>query len=654
MEEDITKKKPENQDDGISMLRRNLYAKEESEELKKRTQELLIPKQPTVRPEATVKDHPELTNLMAEKAAQRKKLLTRSGIAIMALVVFSAGVALTFWYRSTRQVQQSQVHIEIGAPTRFTAGGTISYVVNITNKSNVDWGTVDVRFTSPSGFVYESSSPNGRASDKIVEASLPALSSGASQTFTVSGRLVGEEGATALASAEVTISPKNFPKEKIIQSQTANTVISAIPLDISIEAGKSAAVGERVAAIIHVRNLSDTPIEGAVLKLTPAPGMQLAIEDTGFSAEFSVVDSFWRLPTIAPLDEVVRYSVLYVSGNSGDRRELEVAVMQQQKQETFTLRKIAHVVSVTSSQLTVAQSFNNNSEGKLTVAAEQRVDGVVQYKNTGTTGLTDAIVKVKFEGTGLDISTLKLNSGAYDPTTNTLTWTAASLPALKSILPGTEGKIAYSFNILPFAKFPLQPNGKNQQLTATASVDSPDLPKPTGQTRQVISDRFFLPVTTGVLLGMDAFYDDGRLGITSTGPIPPRVGEQTTYTLRTRIGSSLNDIENTQIVIVLPDGVSYTNQFYKTAGDIDFNARTNTMTWTIPLLEGLVGRAVPSHELNMQVAITPGGNVRGQVVPFVKSIQVRGTDSFTDVLTQASLTEFPNTRSASPQNGDVQ
>jgi hypothetical protein len=221
-------------------------------------------------------------------------------------------------------------------------------------------------------------------------------------------------------------------------------------------------------------------------------------------------------------------------------------------------------------------------------------------------------------------------------------------------LPGTEGKIAYSFNILPFAKFPLQPNGKNQQLTATASVDSPDLPKPTGQTRQVISDRFFLPVTTGVLLGMDAFYDDGRLGITSTGPVPPRVGEQTTYTLRTRIGSSLNDIENTQIVIVLPDGVSYTNQFYKTAGDIDFNARTNTMTWTIPLLEGLVGRAVPSHELNMQVAITPGGNVRGQVVPFVKSIQVRGTDSFTDVLTQASLTEFPNTRSASPQNGDVQ
>lgn len=654
MEEDIKRPKKKEEESGISMLRRNLYSKEEPEELKKRTRELLTPVQPKVHPEALVKAEPNLVNVMDIKAQRRRRILIRTGIAILALAIFAGGVWLTVWYRSTRQVAQENIGVDIASPARFTAGGMLTYTVTVTNNSNVEWGTVDVVFTTPEGFAYESSTPSGQASQQNVAASLAALPAGSSETFAVTGRLIGEEGATALARAEVTVSPKNFPKEKVIQSQTAKTLISAIPLEVSVEAGKSAAVGERIAAIIHVRNLSNAPIEGAMLKLTPAAGMQLAIEDTGFSADFSVIDSFWRLPAIEPLDEVVRYSVLYVSGNSGDQRPLDIEVLQQQKDKVFTLRKISHVISVTSSQLTVAQTFNTDTTGKLTVAAGQRVDGVVQYKNTGSTGLTDAIVKVKFEGTGLDASTIKLNSGAYDPISNTLTWTAASVPGLKNILPGTGGQIAYSFNILPYEKFPLAPNGKNQQLIATASLDSPDLPKPTGQTRQVISDRFFLPVTTAILLGMDAFYDDGRLGITSTGPIPPKVGEQTTYTLRTRIGSSLNDLEQAKVIIVLPDGVTYTNQQYKTAGEIDFNSRTNTMVWSMPLLEGLVGRAVPPHELNIQVAITPGANVRGQVVTFVKSVVASGTDSFTDKLTQATIKELPTTRSADSKNGDVQ
>lgn len=642
------------QEGSISMLRRNLYAKDEPIELKKRTQELLTPKKPKTFPEAVAREMPALTNVMQEKAKRRRSVMRWSASIALAVLIFAGGIWLTMWYRSTQQVAQSHIQLEIAAPTRFTAGEVIEYGVQIKNTSRVEWTTVDLTFTPPAGFTYESSSPAGQASEKNVTVSLPPLSPDQSNSFTVRGRLIGEEGATALAQAEAIISPKNFPKEKIMQSQTASTIVSAIPLDISIEAAKSAAVGERIAAIIHVRNLSDAPIEGAVLRLSPAAGMQLAIEDTGFSPEFSVLDSFWRLPKIDPLGEVIRYSVLYVSGNAGDQRQLDVDIIQQQNGQTFTLRSISHVVLVTSSQLEVTQAFNSDATGKLTVASGQRLDGIVQYKNTGTTGLTDAIVKVKFEGTGLDPATLKLNSGAYDPTTSTLTWTAASVPALKNVLPGAGGQIAYSFSMLPYDKFPLQPNGKNQQLIVTASLDSPDLPKPTGQARQVISDRFFLPVATDMLLGADAFYDDGRLGITSSGPVPPKVGQQTTYTLRASIGSSLNDIENMKVIIVLPDGVSYTGQSYKTAGEIDYNNRTNTMTWTMPILEGLVGRSVPAQELRIQVAITPGENVRGQVVKLVQSIEASGTDSFTDTATGARISEMPTTRTASPQNGEVQ
>ncbi len=109
-----------------------------------------------------------------------------------------------------------------------------------------------------------------------------------------------------------------------------------------------------------------------------------------------------------------------------------------------------------------------------------------------------------------------------------------------------------------------------------------------------------------------------------------------------------------KVVIVLPDGVSYTNKMYKTAGEADFNDRTNTMTWTMPLMEGLTGRATPPQELDMQIAITPGENVRGQEVRLMQSIKATGTDSFTDGAVEASITEYPTTRSASQLNGEVE
>lgn len=640
-------------DDGIDMLTRDLYARDESKELKKRTVDLLTPKGPTVRPEAIASKKPGLMNVMDDRAKRRRSIMMWSAAVGIGIFVFACGIWVTAWYRSTKQVQASHIELSINSPAHLTAGSSMTYAVNVKNTSRVDWTTADVLFTPPTGFVFQESNPTGQVSQQNIAASLGTLAAGETKTFSVTGRLIGEENETALARAEVSISPINFQKEKITTSQTVTTIIGALPLDISVEAAKSAAVGERIAAIIHIRNLSDIPIEGAALKLSPPAGMQLAVEDSGFSPEFSVVDSFWKLPPMKPLDEIVRYSVLYVSGTAGDKRELGVSVIQQQKDRIFTLRNISHVVAITSSQLTITQTFNKKGDGKLTVGTSQRIDGAVQYKNTGSTGLTDAIVRVKFEGVGLDASTIKLTSGAYDPNTNTLTWTAASLPALKNILPGTGGEIPYSFQILPYDKFPLAPNGKNQQVVATASLDSPDLPTPTGQARQVISDRFLFPIQTGILLGVDSFYDDGRLGITSTGPLPPMVGQQTTYTLRTRVGSTLNDIERFKVVIVLPDGVQYTNQMYKTGGEVDFNDRTNTMTWTMPLMEGLTGRSTPPQELDMQVAITPGENVRGQEVRLMKSIQATGTDSFTDGALQATISEYPTTRSASPQNGEV-
>src|SRR3989338_8757652 len=116
-DESLGKKKPE-QESGISMLRKSFYSKEEPEELKKRTRELLTPKQPVVYPEAVDASKPSLVNVMDIKAQHRRKILIRTLLIILALSIFAGGVWLTIWYRSTQQVAQADVGLEVGAPAR--------------------------------------------------------------------------------------------------------------------------------------------------------------------------------------------------------------------------------------------------------------------------------------------------------------------------------------------------------------------------------------------------------------------------------------------------------------------------------------------------------------------------------------------------------
>jgi hypothetical protein len=223
------------------------------------------------------------------------------------------------------------------------------------------------------------------------------------------------------------------------------------------------------------------------------------------------------------------------------------------------------------------------------------------------------------------------------------------------VQPRQESVLSYSFRILPIEQFPTSGEAaKNHVLVTTATVDSPDLPAPVGQPRQVISDRAVLSVKTDLTLLADAVYDDGRLGIKSSGPLPPRVGQTTTYTVRFRIGSTINDVADVQLVAVLPDGVRYTGQKYSTGGEMQFNDRSGELNWTLPFIEGLTGRAKPYQELHIQVAITPGENTRGQPVQLLNRGELSAVDQFTDEAMTVTVDEFPTTATAAPDRGTVQ
>jgi uncharacterized repeat protein (TIGR01451 family) len=652
--------KPDETESDLSLMRRRLYAREESEEMRRREDELH--RLGINRHEARSENEPgtlgqaSYKHLSLLRAKRVGRVLRFTVIAGSLLLVIVAAVAAVLWYRSTQTVTQSQIELLVEGPQEFTAGDDITYAVSYANRSRVDWVNAELVVTPPRGFTFRESTRVAEQAGRQIILKVGDVASSEEGELQIRGRLIGEQNETAVAQAELFITPQNFPSGRFNQLALLATTITALPLDVSLNIPTDAASGERVLAKISVRNLSSNILAGVYLRVQPADEVQLAAEDPDFSPEFVQSGSEWLLPDLEPLEAAERTLVFYVTGRPGERRLIDIEAGIRQGEEDFVQRELTHVVTVSATEIEVEQ-FYNDSAGPLTVHPDETISGVVRFRNVGSVGLKEAIVRVSFAGVVFDPASLSLSgAGSYDPVTKSITWSPATVPQLAVIQPQQESELGFSFKIPPLEQFPTAgEEAKNQVLITTATVDSPDLPTPVGQPRQIISDRAVLSVGTDLILDVASFYDDGRLGITSTGPTPPKVGQTTSYTLRFRVGSTLNDVSDVRLTAVLPDGVRYTGQNYLTGGELAFNERSGELVWTLPFIQGLTGRTAPHQELHVQVAITPGEDKRGQTVALLNKVQLEAVDQFTDEAVSLSPSgTFPTTASAVPGKGTVE
>jgi len=641
----------------LNILQRQLYSRDESATLKNRGEDLkrVGVRHTNLPPTEEQADAPtKFKSIIEERAQRRRRWLIWIGMIILLSVLFGAAVGGTLWYRLRRNVTAEQITIELQTKSELTSGDEITYTVNYTNDSYVDWQNVELVFEPPTGFTYLHSSQPVNDDGRKFQLSVGDVDSRKTDSFSVTGRLIGEQSASVIASTTLIMTPENYPSGRFEQAALATTTITAMPIDLSVVIANEARSGERILATIQVTNTSTNPLTDAYLQLMPSAGMTFAPEDPQFTSDFSLTDNEWTLPTIEPRDSVTYEAILFIQGQPSEQRELESRVGVKHGDSRFIQRKVPSIITISASQLSLVQSFNK-AASPMAVATGQKVEGIIDYANTGTVGLSDAIIRVKFEGEGIDPASLDLKTGAYDPTTRTISWTASTVPGLALIQPQDTGQISYSFSIKNWADFPITgEQTSNHALIINATVDSPDLTVPVGEERSGASDRFVMSVTTDLALATNAFYDDGRLGLTSTGPLPPQAGDTTSYTIRLQLGSTLNDAGDVRVVAVLPDGVQYTDQKIATVGEVAFNDRSGEVVWTIPILDALTGRTQPTADLLFQVSVTPGENQRGQELDLLNRLVVDATDMFTDSELHAAVEKYPSTETASPGKGKVQ
>ena len=126
------------------------------------------------------------------------------------------------------------------------------------------------------------------------------------------------------------------------------------------------------------------------------------------------------------------------------------------------------------------------------------------------------------------------------------------------------------------------------------------------------------------------YYEDEVFG--NSGPIPPEVGKDTTYTIIWRVENYSNALEDAKVRATLPAGVLLSGRVFpeESRGQIAFDSKSREVLWSVGGVPAGSGAGLPAQTIVFQIELEPQDGQRGEVVPLVGEATFTATDRWTD------------------------
>ena len=136
-----------------------------------------------------------------------------------------------------------------------------------------------------------------------------------------------------------------------------------------------------------------------------------------------------------------------------------------------------------------------------------------------------------------------------------------------------------------------------------------------------------MKVNSKLVLGVDGYYNDNV--IPNSGPIPPKVNHETTYTLHWKVANVSNDVTGARVEAFLPTNAIATGKIFPENAPLEYNPRTNGISWKIGNIKSGTGIINSPLEVAFQVKIKPSPEQVKQPVDILKESIFFAYDTFT-------------------------
>jgi hypothetical protein len=561
----------------------------------------------------------------AFKEKKRKKRRSALSLLLIASLVFflvAVGISSFFIFGGSNIVSSQNIDIKIEGPVTISGGEELSLQISITNKNNVPIKLADLLIEYPDG--TRSATDISKALPRYRE-TLGTLAPGEVVQKTIKAILLGSQDSRQ--NTKVTVEYRIDGSNAIFFTEkTYEVTLVSAPLSLSVTNVSEITSGQEVEFDVVVTSNSNTIIKDALL-LVEYP---FGFEFVSASPIPSFTDSVWDLGDIQP--ESTRKIKLrgIIFGENEDERVFRFSSGIQDERDEKEI-SVAFITSMRSifvkkSFIEVDLALNGDKSVEYVSALGDDIRADITWMNNMPVSVSDVEIEIKFSGAALDKLSISADKGFYNSSTNTLTFSRETNSDLASLSPGELGRAKFSFaslgqssgNIFKNPEILLDINVKGKRISETQVPQTID--SSISRTVKLASD---------LLLAPRSLFFAGPF--TNTGPMPPKVENETTYTIIWTITNSSNIVDNTTVTATLPSYVRWTGNTSPSSEKISFNPDGGKITWDVGSIKPAADvSSTGQREVAFQVALLPSLSQIGEMPVLVNEQTITGTDRFSE------------------------
>lgn len=224
--------------------------------------------------------------------------------------------------------------------------------------------------------------------------------------------------------------------------------------------------------------------------------------------------------------------------------------------------------------------------------------------------------------------------------------TKKDFAVLKLLKPGDEGDIAIVIpiktSVLPSSLSSFQQLQIPIHVSARYALESNPTQRLATNNLDITSN-----LTTPIHFESFARYVTPSGDQIGRGPLPPRVGQKTSYWIFWNVDGTTNAIDHVGIEGTLPDNVTFTgHQTSSESNGVSFDPDTRKMHWNVSSIPPTLDPASKLFSVAFEVVVNPTTTQIGTSPILVKDIHFTGTDAFTGAFISATgstiTTKLPN------------
>ena len=548
---------------------------------------------------------------------------------IIFILILGAAVGISGFYYYQKNIYSKEVlKLEILGPEETQAFEEIEYLVKYKNNGNITLEEPEMIFQFP-----ENSLPSDEKTLTVVK-DMEDIYPGEEKTISFKVRLVGEENEASKLEVILRYRPKNL-KAFYESKTTFTTKIKSTPLTFEFDLPSKAESGREIQFSLNYFSKADWPLSNLRVKIEYPLGFEFIA-----SQPQALEKTEWDLP-MKNKAEGGRIEIRgKLTGEIKEQKIFRATLGIWRDGEFILLKETVRGVEILKSSLSIFQQINGFSQ--YTANPGDSLHYEIFFRNIGEQPFQNLFLAVTLEGRPFDYETIKTEFGQFNRGDNSIVWDWRQIPKLRFLGQGDEGKVEFWINL---KKDWEQSSIQDKNFTLKNKI-----------ILSQVKEEFETKINSRLEISQKGFFQDEIFG--NSGPLGPKVGESTTYTVIWQAKNYYNDVKNVKIKATLSPGVKLTGRIYPENSRLTFDSQSKEIIWELGDLKSGTGKITPAPNVAFQISFTPDFSQRNLVPLLVSQAKIIGEDYWTgtnlEVTSPAIDTTLPDDPTVNEEMGRVQ